>query len=123
MVDRKLAVIVTTALALSACQSGRPFGALQPGVPLSKAEVEACLASPHQVGDELVSPFPEPRHIFKPGYNLRVKMADGSYGFGYEEASDGHLLVKYPKQGTSFDYAVTRNNGVVYFGEKATSCK
>jgi hypothetical protein len=50
-------------------------------------------------------------------------MADGSYGFGYEEASDGHLLVKYPKQGTSFNYAVTRNNGVVYFGEKATTCK
>jgi hypothetical protein len=123
MVERKLLVVATTALALSACESIGPLEGLVANNRLSKAEIDSCLAGPHRVGDELVSPFPEPRHVFKPGYNFRVKLADGTYGFGYQEASDGHLLVKYPKQGASFDYAVSRTNGVVYFGSKATSCK
>jgi hypothetical protein len=123
MVEGKLVVVAAIALALAACDSIGPLEALVPNNRLTKAEIDACLSTPHRVGDELVSPDPEPHHMFKPGYNFRVKLADGSYGFGYQEASDGHLLVKYPKQGTSFDYAVSRTNGVVYFGSKATSCK
>jgi hypothetical protein len=123
MVEGKLLVVAATALALSACESVGPLEGLVANNRLNKAAIDSCLAAPHRVGDELVSPFPEPGHVFKPGYNFRVKLADGTYGFGYQEASDGHLLVKYPKQGASFDYAVSRTNGVVYFGSKATNCK
>ena len=98
-------------------------GSAKPDGALSKAEIEACLAQPHKVGEDIVSPQPRPDHVFKPGYNFSIKLPDGSYGFGHEEASDGHLLVRYPAHRTSFDYAVTRNRGVVYFGGKATNCQ
>jgi hypothetical protein len=110
-------------LALTACMTVGQINGRKPDGTLSKAEIEACLAQPHRVGDDTISPQPQAHHVFKPGYNFTVKMADGSYGFGYEEASDGHLLVKYPKHGTSFDYGVARKDGVVYFGDKATSCE
>jgi hypothetical protein len=123
MAQRKILVLAASAVALTACAPLEQLGAHKPAGPLSKAEIEACLANPHKVGDDLVSPKPQPHHIFKPGYNFTVKMPDGSYGFGYEEASDGHLLVKYPEHGASFDYGVARSNGIVYFGGKATNCE
>jgi hypothetical protein len=122
MLKRKLVAVAVAASALAGCQQIGPTGAIKSDGPLTKAEIEACLASSHKVGDELVSPKPLPHHLFRPGYNFTVKMPDGSTGSGYEEASDGHLLVRYPKHGTSFDLGVARRNGVVYFGDKATSC-
>ncbi len=118
---RKL-MAAASGLLLAACQPLADAAARKPDGPMSKADIDACLATPHYVGNELVSPKPEPHHVFKPGYNFSVKLQDGSTGFGYEEASDGHLLIKYPSHGTSFDYGVARKNGVVYFGDKATSC-
>ena len=122
MVKAKFIALAFAALPLAACQAlSDPIGR-KPDGPLSKAEIDACLAAPHRVGDDLVSPKPHPRHVFRPGYNFSIKLPDGTYGYGYEEASDGHLLVKYPKHGTSFDYGVTRRGGVVYFGDKPTTC-
>jgi hypothetical protein len=121
VVERRIVLLAAVGLTLSACQSVQ-LGSEKPDGSLKKAEIDACLASEHRVGDEVVSPHPRPHRVFKPGYNFTVKQADGTYGFGYEEASDGHLLVKYPEHGTSFDYGVARTNGVVYFGSKRTSC-
>jgi hypothetical protein len=120
-VHRRIILLAAAGLTLSACQSVQ-LGSAKPDGPLKKAEIDACLSSDHRVGDDTVSPRPRPHRVFKPGYNFTVKQADGTYGFGYEEASDGHLLVKYPQHGTSFDYGVARTNGVVYFGAKPTSC-
>ena len=114
--------LALAALPLAACQPLTDASARKPDGLLTKAEIDACLANPHYVGQDLVSPKPQPHHVFRPGYNFSVKLQDGSYGDGYQEASDGHLLVKYPQQGTAFDYGVARKSGVVYFGDKATSC-
>lgn len=122
MAKAKFIVLAFAALPLAACQALTDPSGRKPDGALSKAEIDACLAAPHRVGDDLVSPKPQPRHVFRPGYNFSIKLPDGTYGYGYEEAADGRLLVKYPKHGTSFDYAVTRRSGVVYFGDKPTSC-
>ena len=122
MTNQKLIVVAFVGLTLAACQPLTDVGARKPDGLLTKSEIDACLASEHYVGKDLVSPKPQPHHVFKPGYNFSVKMPDGSYGFGYQEASDGHLLVKYPEHGTSFDYGVARKSGVVYFGDKPTNC-
>ena len=123
MAERQFFVVAAAAATLGGCLTTGPVGAHQPNGPLSKAEIEACLAHPHKVGDDLISPEPQPHHIFKPGYNFTVKMPDGSKGFGFEEAIDGHVIVHYPKHGSSFDYGVARVDGIVYFGAKPTSCE
>jgi hypothetical protein len=110
-------------LVLSGCGAAPVSNFGQSGTTLTQAQIEACLAKDHWVGDDLVSPRPEPGHVFKAPYNFRIKMANGSTGFGFQVAHDGHLFVKYPKHATSIDYAVTRSGGVVYFGDKKTSCK
>jgi len=122
MRERFRVILILAALPLAACQSLAEVSARKPDGPLSKAEIDACLAGPHYVGADLVSPKPQPNHVFRPGYNFSIKLADGSFGDGYQEASDGHLAVKYPSHGAAFDYGVARRNGVVYFGEKPTSC-
>jgi hypothetical protein len=113
--------LALAALLLAACQPLDP-SAHRPDGLLTKAEIDTCLAGPHYVGQDLVSPNPQPHHVFRPGYNFSVKMQDGSYGFGYEEAADGRLRVKYPEHGTTIDYGVARKSGVVYFGDKPTNC-
>ena len=118
---RDLIALTITALPLAACQPLDP-SAHRPDGPLTKAEIDTCLASPHYVGQDLVSPKPQPHHVFRPGYNFSVKLPDGSYGFGHQESTEGRLTVKYPEHGTSIDYAVQRKSGVVYFGDKPTSC-
>ena len=123
MASSRLLFVLPISLALTACMTVGQINGQKPNGALTKAEIEACLATAHRVGDEVISPKPQPNHVFKPGYNFTAKMPDGSYGFGYEEASDGHLVVKYPKHGTAFDYGVARKDGVVYFGDKATSCE
>jgi hypothetical protein len=123
MAISRLLIVLPISFALTACLTVGPMNGRKPDGPLTKADIDACLAAPHRVGDDTISPQPQPHHVFKPGYNFTMKMPDGSYGFGYEEASDGHILVKYPKHGTAFDYGVARKDGVVYFGDKATSCE
>ena len=122
IVALRLSMIPLAALSLAACQPVTDANGRRPDGLLSKAEIDSCLAGQHIVGNDVVSPKPQPHHVFKPGYNFSVKSKDGSYGYGYEEASDGHLLVKYPEHGTSFDYGVARKSGVVYFGDKPTNC-
>lgn len=117
-----LIAIAFVALSLAACQPLTDTNARKPDGLLTKAEIDSCLASPHYVGQDLVSPKPQPHQVFRAGYNFSVKLQDGSYGDGYQESSDGHLLVKYPEHGTAFDYGVARKSGVVYFGDKSTSC-
>lgn len=118
---RHLVALALAVLPLAACQQLDP-SIHRPDGPLTKAEIDSCLSNPHYVGQDLVSPKPEPNHVFRPGYNFSVKLKDGSYGFGYQESAEGRLMVKYPEHGTSIDYAVARKNGVVYIGDKPTNC-
>jgi hypothetical protein len=123
MTGSRLYIVFPLFLALTGCMTVGQITGQRPNGALTKAEIEACLAKPHRVGDDMISPQPQPHHVFKSGYNFTIKMSDGSYGFGHEEASDGHVIVKYPKHGTAFDFGVARKDGVVYFGQKATNCE
>jgi hypothetical protein len=123
MAKRNFVILTAAALTLTACQSLLPTGSGKPDGPLSKAELSACLESPHWVGAELASPHPEPGRKFKAGYNFSIKKPNGSYGYGIEEASDGHLLIRYPAHNSATDFEVVRRNGVVYFGSNKTSCE
>jgi hypothetical protein len=116
--------LAAIALPLGSCLS---VGALNedrlPDGPLSKAEIERCLATPHKVGANMILPVPRPGYVFKPGYNFSVKEPDGSYGFGYQQAANGRVTIRYPAQRKVSDFEVKRRNGVVYFGDDPTTCR
>ena len=119
--SRLLVTVVATTLA--GCASvGLSRNIAASDGPLSKEEIQRCLDVGHKVGNRIYSPVPEAGRVFKPGYNFLVKDSNGSKGFGHQEASQGRVTIRYPAQGTVFVFDVVRRNGVVYFGNDATSC-
>lgn len=116
-----LATIIV-ATTLGGCLSVGLSGGNLPDGPLSKDEIQRCLDVGHKVGDRTYSPVPAPGRVFKPGYNFLVTEKDGSTGFGHQEASQGHVTIRYPAQGTVFVLDAVRRNGVVYFGNDPTNC-
>ena len=123
MSKRRLAALAFASLALGGCETIGLVNDHLPDGPLSKADIDRCLAIPHKLDRDMIYPQPEPGRVFKPGYNFSIKAPDGTYKYGYQQAFNGHLLVRYPAHGLSNDYQVTRRSGVVYFGNLETSCR
>lgn len=123
LVDGRQSLTITVAAAMIAgCVSvSSPGDHLLDGR-LTKADIMRCLELPHKVGDRMYSPVPDAGNVFKPGYNFLVREPDGSSGFGYQEASQGHVTIRYPAHQTAVVLDVVRRNGVVYFGNEPTSC-
>ena len=114
--------IAVAAMALGGCEPGSLSGAHSSDGPLSQAEIKRCLEVGHKVGDRRYSPVPDAGEVFKPGYNFLVREPDGSTGFGYQQASQGHVTIRYPAHRTVTVLDVVRRNGVVYFGSEPTTC-
>jgi hypothetical protein len=124
MRGRNWLTLAANVLLLGACATAGSLNAERlPDGPVNKAEIDRCLQVPHKVGANMILPVPRPGYVFKPGYNFSVKQPDGSYGFGYQQASNGRLMIRYPAQHKVENYEVSRRSGIVYFGAEATSCR